>query len=96
MVLLYFAFVGFVLVSFLWFGRGWLADPRRWHIGSMSISYVFLVFLVAMLSQEFQQRYYHLVFLVAMVFGIAGLGVYWIRDRRILDARISEGTTDDE
>jgi hypothetical protein len=95
MMLLYNLFTAFVLVSFLWFGRTWLADYKRWHIGWMSFSYTGFVLIYWVLLHLFcgacpklreQLVQGPLIYLLAVFCagGILGLSRYWIYDVRYI------------
>lgn len=86
MIIAWSIFTAFVVISFLWFGRSWLMDVRRWHIGWMSFSYTVMV-VVRLIEQQrgetmacTQWDYLQFTLWIGMFSGVLGLYRYWYAD----------------
>ena len=88
MIIAWTVFTVFVVASFLWFGRTWLMDPKRWHIGWMSFAFTALVLIRAIEQQRGAmacERWDWLQYTlwIAMAGATLGLCRYWLADLAI-------------
>ena len=80
-MILYDLFTAFVVISFLWFGRQWMLEPRRWHIGWMSFSYAGMIRCVELHGGH--GRFLDYLRVIVYLSGLLGLGRYWLYDMQL-------------